>query len=157
MITITIRDLCRWDRDGQVPEFAELYSIYRFRDGDFILYVGKTLRNIAERLYEHIGLDGQTQLTKLIEDNLPESLDWQIDLFTVHDCIPLIREHPRPKIINEADIDLAERAMILHSRPAINSMVNSHPAELPEKYVRRRLERIRNTFDSYPPPYPKSK
>jgi hypothetical protein len=79
MLTITIRDLCQWNRDGEAPEFAEPYAIYRFRDGDFIIYVGKTERNIAERLWEHIGLAGRTHLTSLIEDNLPGSLDWQID------------------------------------------------------------------------------
>lgn len=53
-----------------MPEFEEPYSIYRFRDGEFVLYVSKTSRNILERLFEHIGIDGQTQMTTLIEDNL---------------------------------------------------------------------------------------
>jgi len=83
MITVTIRNLCQWDRDGAAPEFAEPYSIYRFRDGEFVLYVGKTNRDILERLYEHIGMVGETQMTKFVEDNLPESLSWEIDLFTV--------------------------------------------------------------------------
>ncbi len=156
MITITIHDLCQWDRDGESPELVEPYSIYRFRDGNFILYVGKTERHIVERLWEHIGLAGQTQLTHLIEDNAPESLSWQIDLYTVEECLPFIREHFASKIIDEATIDLAERAMIAYSHPAVNSMVNYHSTKLPERYTRKRVERIRNTFETYLPPEPES-
>ncbi len=158
MRTITIRDLCQWDRDGESPEFAEPYSIYCFRDGDFILYVGKTKRHIVERLWEHVGFAGQTQMTSLIEDNLPESLGWEIDLFTVLECIPLINKHLKVKrIINECDFDLAEEAMIRESHPAVNRSLNFDGAEMPEKYIRKRLERMRKAFWLYPPSYPKAK
>jgi hypothetical protein len=156
MITITIRELCQWDRDGEAPEFVGPYSIYRFRDGDFILYVGKTERNIAERLWEHIGLGGQTQLTPLIEDNIPESLDWQVDLYTVTDCFPFIKEYLAAKVMEEWDVALAEKALIMHSSPAINSTLNYHPTELPERYTRKRLERARSAFSSYLPSYSKT-
>lgn len=134
-----------------MPEFGEPYSIYRFRDGEFVLYVGKTSRNILERLFEHIGIDGQTQMTTLIEDNLPEALNWEIDLFTVKECIPLIKRHLKVERINERNFDLAERAMILESRPAMNMSLNAHPLALPSKYTRKRAKRMRKAFRQYPP------
>lgn len=156
MITVTIRDLCQWDRDGGAPEFAEPYSIYRFRDGDFVLYVGKTNREILERLYEHIGIEGQTQMTTLIEDNLPESLNWEIDLFTVQECIPLIKKHLKLELIQEWNYDLAEKAMICESRPAVNSILRVEHLTLPAKYTQKRLERTKRAWALYAPSDPEA-
>lgn len=157
MKTITISDLCQWDHDGEWPDFSEPYSIYRFRDGEFVLYVGKTSRDIFERLYEHIGIAGQTQMTTLIEDNLPEALNWEIDLFTVKECIPLIKKHLKGTRIEEWDYDLAEKSMILESHPAVNKTLNWDPSALPEKYTRKRVERTRKAFWKYAPSYSKGK
>lgn len=156
MLTITIRDLCEWDRDGTAPEWAEPYSIYRFRDGEFVLYVGKTARNILERLYEHIGIDGQTGITKIVEDNLPESLNWEIDLFTVRECIPLIKKYFKVKRIKDWDTDSAEKAMIQACRPALNSTLSYNSAQLPLKYTKKSLERQRKTMLEFPPIVPKA-
>ncbi len=118
------------------------YCIYLFRDGDFVLYVGKTKQNAIDRLQEHLGLTyaDESQVGRLVEENAPLSYAWSVDLLTLDDCVPFVRKHfPESK---ELDLDLAERATILEYSPPMNEQSNPHPRALPRKYTAKRDAKI---------------
>lgn len=96
-------------------------------------------------------------MTKVVEDNLPESLKWEIDLFTVPECMPLIKKHFKLERIEEWDYDWAEKAMIQESSPAFNISLNANVSPIPLKYTQKRLERLKKTMLQYPPQAPKAK
>lgn len=143
MQTITVNDVI----DNTLPETGwEKFRIYVFRDEDFILYVGKTQENIIDRLEAHMGLTDRSEslVGKLVEDNAPLSYHWSIDLYTIDECVAMIRRHyPKARII---DIDLVESAMILEHSPALNQQINPHPRALPSKYTSKRDTRMLAAF-----------
>jgi hypothetical protein len=104
------------------PDGWEKATLYAFRDGETIFYVGKTV-DIYTRLTEHVtgewhgGWGGYRPLTELIADNLPDSLDWVIELCSTKD-----------------DLGDAEAAMIGTMRPVLNTMHNRNGKSLPDKY-----------------------
>ncbi len=143
MLTITIADLF----DNTLPESGwGKFCVYIFRDNDFVLYVGKTENNIIDRLEAHLGITYRSQslVGKLIEDNAPESHQWQIDLLTLDDCAPFIARHfPTSK---ETDVRLAEQAMILEYCPPLNRESNPHARALPSAYTSQKESRIQAAF-----------
>jgi hypothetical protein len=143
MQSITVKDVI----DNTLPETGwEKYRIYVFRDEDFIFYVGKTQENIIDRLEAHLGLTDRSEslVGKLVGDNAPLSYLWSIDLYTIDECVPMIRRHyPNARGI---DIDLVESAMILEYSPALNQQINPHPRALPSKYTVKRNARMLDAF-----------
>jgi len=143
MRSITVKDVI----DNTLPETGwEKFRIYVFRDEDFIFYVGKTQENIIDRLEAHLGLTDRYEslVGKLVEDNAPLSYLWSIDLYTIDECVPMIRRHyPNARGF---DIDLVESAMILEHPPALNHQINPHPRALPPKYTTKRDARMFSAF-----------
>jgi hypothetical protein len=133
MITITIADVL----DDTAPILIP-YKLYLIRDSDVVFYVGKTGQYVIDRLLGHLGkgawswAEGPSYLGRLVLDNLPESRDWQVDLRTIAECEPLVKEvFPSLKnfTLSSSDPGLAERALIRHYCPCLNGS-----SLLPEKY-----------------------
>ena len=88
MIQTTIGDLLDNALDNLDTTDHHLYVV---RDGDVVFYVGRS-RDVEDRLLSHMGKgwwgwsQGKSSLGQLIEDNHPESLNWQIELLTPGDC-----------------------------------------------------------------------
>jgi hypothetical protein len=148
MIKITITDLLNGFTED--PDAQDLHSLYLIRDGDVVFYVGKS-ENVIDRLLGHLGLGnwgwagGSDSLVRLIEANLPQSLNWQIELLTVEDCKPYItdglqlRDPSSAKGITlffiwERNIKLCEQCLIAHYHPCLNIIYNQHATPLPERY-----------------------
>ncbi len=143
MKTILVIDIM----DGNLPESGwGQYHIYVFRDGEFPLYVGKAEDNIIDRLEAHLGLTYRSMGTvrKLVDDNLPDSLTWSIDLYSIEECIVFVQRHFTSA--QSADVNLAERSMILEFSPPLNRQFNPEARLLPSKYSQRREKRIRTAI-----------
>jgi len=83
---------------GDVGDYAG-HFIYLYRDGDVIFYVGRSSDPI-NRLQQHMGLDHTypnssypSNLGRVIQDNLPESVEWTLEVYTLEDCVPLIEQY----------------------------------------------------------------
>jgi len=87
MIETTIGDIL----DGNEPETSG-HCIYVVRDRDTVLYVGKSERNVTDRIRRHLGVFYETALGRLIQDNLPESRDWLVELLTLNNCAGFVRQ-----------------------------------------------------------------
>lgn len=93
MLTQTVKQVVtaeQWTMD-------HVYRLYVIRDGDTILYVGLS-RDPFYRLQEHTGLgDGDvaaepSRIGDLIVRFLPDSLTWDVDLYTLDDCTPYVAQ-----------------------------------------------------------------
>lgn len=141
MMTITVADVI----NNTLAESGwGSFCIYIFRDDKFALYVGKAQQNIVDRLEDHLGLSfrPESQIGRIVQDNMPESYGWQIDLLTMDDCLPIVaRYFPTAKLI---DILTVERAVILEYRPPLNRQSNPNARPLPRKYTRHKESRMRD-------------
>ena len=79
MITTTVADVVKG-----YSGTTQGHYLYLYRDGEAILYVGKSIRPL-ERLLQHLGHDVRSlpdAIGLLIQDNLPNSLFWTVELYT---------------------------------------------------------------------------
>lgn len=128
------------------------YRLYVVRDGDTTLYVGLS-RDPFYRLQEHTGLgDGDvaaepSRIGDLILRFLPDSLAWDVDLYTLDDCtsyvaqiarggyLALYEENKGRLSAEKWCMEIAEEALIEVLRPCINISKNrQHRTPLPSKY-----------------------
>ena len=112
----------------QWPPEHERANIYIFRDANVIFYVGSS-KNVYKRIRAHLGIrmksSGHPDLYDLVNDNLPDSLNWNIDLYRV-------------KKTYVGDILSCESAIIYRLCPVINQQSNPLPMLLPIRYKWRR-------------------
>jgi hypothetical protein len=144
MIKITIRDLLVLDDklDAKLIKLIEDSNcrVYLWRDGDIIFYVGKSDVAIIDRLLTHLGRgpwswgEPLSPMGRLVQQNLPESLAWQVELYTIDDCAAEIRRHFPRKHVDSVASDVAEKALILEHRPCLNVVDNNFPQPLPGRY-----------------------
>jgi hypothetical protein len=97
-------------------------NIYIFRDADVIFYVGSSA-NVYDRIRAHLGIkmksNGHFELNTLVEDNLPDSRNWNIDLY---------------RVTNAGDLIRREMQIIKRLCPIINVHGNPCPTPLPMRY-----------------------
>ena len=109
-----------------------LYVI-KNRRGD-ILYIGISTNSIWERWFAwggHMVWDGkviygESPIGVKIEDHLPDSLRWRIQLWTLDDCIQLCRQE-LPLDTSGMTIRDVEPIMIQKLSPALNVTFNLNP------------------------------
>src|SRR5579885_1704143 len=151
MVTITVKEAIECP-PGLLDRVADHY-LYAYRDGEVVFYVGRS-QSPLDRLTEHLGLAGSSggsRLGNLILDHTPESLAWQMELYTFADCAPLVQQFmPAMSVWYEAKraikpgydkdmADLAEQALIESLRPCLNSINRANYSNpLPQKYIKRR-------------------
>ncbi|MFL5628005.1 MAG: hypothetical protein ACJ788_20700 [Ktedonobacteraceae bacterium] len=107
----------------------EEHNLYVCREGDEVIYVGRSIHP-AKRLHEHIkGVDGR--IGYHIKKHMPASLSWTVEFLAAEECEPIIMEYCHfnyksywihkcdPSTFNQA-IDIAEQALIRYYRPLCN-------------------------------------
>ncbi len=159
MIKATIGELL----DGALDKQANVSDsiVYIVREGDLVFYIGESA-NVIERLWSHLGQGsfgwaGDSELGRLIKDNLPAARDWQVELLTIEDCVSVIEnltdlrfevastgvylpQEPvtldgftfQPRI--KFDRKDLECEVIRAYKPCLNTACNPTPTPLPEKY-----------------------
>jgi hypothetical protein len=75
-----------------MPKIPLGYYLYRVGGTDCILYIGRSLQP-AKRLRQHATITGLNEIGtfgKVIYCNLPDSLSWQVKLYTLADCQKIV-------------------------------------------------------------------
>jgi hypothetical protein len=101
------------------------------RDADGqALYIGISTDSIWHRWFGSetghmtIGFDGKphgaSHIGQVIENNLPLSWEWKIDLLTEEDCVRILAEEPNGKDLTKRDIGFLEVDMINRFSPLYN-------------------------------------
>jgi len=114
---------------GDYPD--DDYSIYIVRDNAEVLYIGISRDNIYDRWftasYSHIikfadgALMGRSTIGEVIVGNMPNSLQWSIDLLSIEDCIKLLGDKsPCKSEYDNNALDKLERYLISELNPLFN-------------------------------------
>jgi len=146
------------------------HYLYLVRDGGVVFYVGRS-QYVPDRLLAHMGKGpwgwrgtSASTLGQTVEQNLPESLAWQIELFTPGECgvepdvtkaitkeawekkwhpdvlkmLPWRECQGQDSVRYTKDmIAYAEELLIAKSHPCLNTVHNHDPGTLPLKYYNR--------------------
>lgn len=142
MLTLTVKDILEGNWDELDPNNDPFY-IYVVRDDNTVLYIGQSV-NPFERMLEHFGeswrLSG-TGLSTFYKQHQDKSDSWNIDFYTLEDCEPYVIQYTsmsmnvyRSGSHVHASMNKAEKAMIWHFHPCLNTEINPDPSPLPEKY-----------------------
>ena len=133
MLTYTLAEFLENDADEGDA------TIYVVRDGNSVLYVGKATRGVQNRWLafpsSHIAhMDentwiGNSNIGRTIQENLPLSRNWEIDLYTAIECKDVIFNHLQN--YNDRLTSLAEIAMIQTLKPYLNSVGAHYQREQP--------------------------
>lgn len=123
------------------------HYIYVYRDNGVVFYVGQSKKPMY-RFAQHMGKYRNAcadLVGSFILDNMPESQDWQIEIYTLEECKPFLTHDirfyeesinsPLPFIFDMV-IDQAEVALIRHFNPCLNTLDNPNPSRIPEKYTK---------------------
>jgi len=113
------------------------FCLYVMKNGlDDILYVGISNSDVWERWFSwggHMTWDGtviygESPIAIKIENYLPDSLHWKIQLWTIQDCLEFCGKE-LPEATTEIIIDDIEPIMIQKLSPALNATYNLSPGE----------------------------
>lgn len=126
------------------------YCLYVVKNGnDDILYVGISTNNIWERWFAwggHMTWDGkviygESSIGIKVENHLPDSLKWKIQLWTLQDCVKFCRKL-LPTDCSEVTIHDVEPLMIQKLSPALNVIYNLTPGKdtTPKSQKEKELE-----------------
>ena len=124
------------------------YELYVLKNelGD-ILYIGISTGDVWERWFGwggHMTWDGrviygESPIGVKIENNLPESLQWKIQLWTLKDCV-IFCQNELPKDLHNITIHDVEPIMIQKLSPAINNTYNLKPGKDTTPKSRKEIE-----------------
>jgi len=129
------------------------HYLYLYRDGDTVLYVGKSVQPL-ERLLQHLGRAlpyTPDDVGYVIHENMPESLSWTIDLYTLPDCLATVKAHQPGSVaafqqylaqeaFRKEAMMIAEEALIRQHRPHLNQQnATRYDNPLPDRYVKRAI------------------
>ncbi len=132
MITITFQSFFegKWvDRDN------ERYELYVVRNHKDILYIGISQSDIWDRWFGGFGRMKKNAggywystdtIGRNIIENMPDSLNWSIELWTLEDCIKLFGDKIKKMgfSIERSDIKDYEKLMIQELWPELNTTYN---------------------------------
>lgn len=113
------------------------FCLYVMKNGlSDILYVGISTIDVWERWFSwggHMTWDGkviygESPIAIKIENHLPDSLHWKIQLWTLKDCLAFCRRE-LPEDTAEITIHDMEPIMIRKLSPALNATYNLNPGE----------------------------
>jgi hypothetical protein len=119
-----------------------------------VLYIGISTNDIWERWFEwggHMTWDGdviygESPIGAKIENHLPDSLTWKIQLWTLDDCLQFCRKE-LPSDSSEVTIHAIEPIMIRKLSPALNLTYNLTPGKdiTPQSAKEKELEQKADT------------
>lgn len=133
------------------------YELYVLKNGPGdVLYVGISKRNIWERWFGwggHMTWDGkvifgESPIGVKVQDHLPESLKWKIQLWTLRDCLAFCGDELRSVAYEVAITDI-EPLMIRKLSPALNATFNLSPGKDTTPRSKKELERERRADEEY--------
>ena len=127
------------------------YELYVLRNGlGDILYIGISQSNVWERWFGwggHMMWDGnviygESPIGVKIENHLPDSLNWKIQLWTLRDCVKFCKNE-LPSDTSEITIHEIEPIIIRKLSPALNGTYNLNPGKdtTPQSQKEMELER----------------
>jgi hypothetical protein len=137
----------------QKPFDTADHLLYLYKDEEVIFYVGQSINPLA-RLRQHLGYDRPylpDQIGSVIRENFPASFQWQIELYTLEDCLEIVHTASPASfafyqaLLHQPEhqkylMSLAEVAMIDYYRPILNDQFNNrNTATLPERYIKRNI------------------
>jgi hypothetical protein len=133
----------------QYPEDRFCLYVMKNGSGD-ILYVGISTNNVWEHWFSwggHMTWDGnviygESPVGVKIEDHLPDSLNWKIQLWTLNDCVEFCKRE-LPINISEITIRDIEPLMIRKLSPALNDTYNLNPGTDSTPKSKKEVERER--------------
>jgi hypothetical protein len=128
------------------------YELYVLKNGfGDILYIGISTMNIWERWFGwggHLTWDGkviygESPIGIKIENNLPNSTNWKIQLWTLKDCVRFCKNE-LPSDVSGVTIQDVEPIMIQKLSPALNATYNLNPGKdtTPKSKKERELEQM---------------
>lgn len=134
-----------------------LFCLYVMKNGnDEVLYVGISTNNVWERwfswgghmLWDGMVIYGVSPVGEKIEDHLPDSLQWKIQLWTLQDCVNYCKDQ-LPADASMMTIRDIEPYMIHKLSPALNGIHNLKPGNDTTPKSRRENERQNYENQSY--------
>jgi hypothetical protein len=143
MIELTFQEF----HQQQYQENVFCSYVVKNGNGD-ILYIGISTNNIWERWFGwggHMVWDGkviygESPIGTKIENHLPDSLDWKIQLWTLEDCLQFCRNE-LPGDMSAMTIHDIEPLMIQKLHPALNLTYNLHPGKDTTPKSKKEIER----------------
>lgn len=145
MIQITVSEAVHGNHD------ITGHYLYVVKDGETVFYVDLS-NHPTSRLCEHLGMDGPhmtDRLGQIILDNQPGSSQWQFEMYTLAECLPMVTEHCDIETYTRmyqdrrwlrASMEMAEQALITHYQPCLNSnKAHGYRHRVPEKYIKRKI------------------
>ena len=138
MIQATVKDLLQGELDH-----IELSGVYIVRDGEHVLYVGRSI-DVIQRLHDHYEKWTSSAIGDVIHTNAPQPYTWQLELFEPEECRAIVASQYSKynDTTNLIDIELAEVSTIVHYHPCLNTSNNPKPNRLP-KHIKRYPVEIR--------------
>jgi hypothetical protein len=139
----------------QYPE--DRFCLYVMKNGsDDILYVGISTNNVWERWFSwggHMTWDGnviygESPVGVKIEDHLPDSLNWKIQLWTLNDCVEFCNKELHVNT-SEVTIHDVEPIMIRKLSPALNVTYNLNPGKDTTPKSKKEVEREKLAHQLY--------
>jgi hypothetical protein len=133
LITVTLGQI----RRGDVAQVRGMRGVYIVRDGQTILYIGKTeKRDIEWRMRAHLGqgsgpFSRPTMLGKLALQHESRSDRWQVAVWSLDDCNQFFEQRGLPQ---RRKVPTAEEALIRFYCPCLNVRSCATPAALPRVY-----------------------
>lgn len=129
VIQASLEAVLRDPQGGLPADDQGAHCVFAVREGPTVFYVSEG--NIRRRLWEHLGVHGQwsSLLGNVIINNLPHSLQWVVDMWTLEECTPWLRagEPVTPAT--------AKAALIRQLQPCLNRVEdNPNPTPLPPVY-----------------------
>jgi hypothetical protein len=143
MIEITFREFFEYTYDHE-----DFYELYVMKNGlGEILYVGISSENIWNRWFGSRGhiivgtnyLVGDTPVGQKVVDHLPDSWNWNIQLWTFEDCKKFCADDLSPN--GMYTIKWLEPIMIQKLRPALNVIYNLDPGKDSTPKSKKEIER----------------
>lgn len=111
--------------DGNYDDKDECHELYILKKDNQVLYVGISKRDIWDRWFSgwssHMILNGwgewfsDSRVGRAVTENMPVSLEWDIEFFTKEDCLKLLGQN-----IEKCSIEYIEGLIINKLQPSLN-------------------------------------
>jgi hypothetical protein len=133
------------------------YCLYVVKNGSGdVLYVGISKNDVWERWFGWGGhftwdgdvLSGESPVGVKIENHLPDSLKWKIQLWNLEDCLEFCSDD-FPADLSEVTIDYLEPIMIRKLFPILNATYNQNPVNDTSLRNNKEIEHERLLDQSY--------
>ena len=143
MIELTLLDF------HEQPYHEQQFCLYVLKNAsEDVLYVGISVNDIWERwfgwgghmLWDGIVIYGESPIGIKIENYLPDSLKWKIQLWNLNDCLEFCKEEI-PIDNSTITIHDIEPIMIRKLSPALNGTHNINPGKDSTPKSKREIER----------------